>query len=144
MVEIVEPFAVGQQGAEPVIASRVGAIVRPSSKRMREGIDEEGRVKNDDHPQAYRHDESTQGVSDPEGDEHRQHDASADRPPLVIIMLVGHQPRSSQILNVVVVDFVAPEQDPADVGMPEALVDAVWIVLGIGEEMVLAVLRERA
>jgi hypothetical protein len=36
---------------------------------------------------------------------------------------------------------MAPEHDPADVGVPETVVDAVGIMLGIREAMMLAVLR---
>jgi hypothetical protein len=58
-----------------------------------------------------------------------------------MIVLMAHEARSAQIIHVVVVGAVAPEQDPADVRVPESLVDPVGVVLGIGEEMVLTVLR---
>ena len=141
MVEIVEALAVGQQRANPVVARRLRVLVGPDAERVREGIDEECRVQDDHDAQANRHDEAAERVSDPEGDQHGQHDAAADRPPRVVIVLMRHQARSAQVLDVVVIGAVPPQQDPADVRVPEAFVHAVGIVRRVGVEVMLAVLR---
>jgi hypothetical protein len=96
----------------------------------------------DDHdPQADHHDEPSQRMADPPGDEHGKNDATSEGPPRVMFVLVPHELRSTQVLHVVVVGAVAPEQDPADVRVPESPVDAVGVMVRIGEPVVLTVLR---
>src|SRR5437667_4000751 len=98
-------------------------------------------MKDDDDTQADGHDESAQRMPDPPGDKHRQNESSANRPPLMVIMLMRDELRSAQVLHIVVVGAVPPKQDPADMRVPKALVDAVGIMLRVGKKMVLTVLR---
>src|SRR5260221_14725976 len=108
---------------------------------MRERINEKGRMKDDDHAQADCHDEPSERVPDPPGNEQGKNNSSTHRPPGVMVMLMRDQRRSAKVSHVVVVGAVAPEKDPADVRVPESLIHPVRVVLSVGEAMVLTMLR---
>ena len=79
VVEIVESFAVGEQGAEPVVARGLVGRVGPRPERVRDRIHAERRMQDDDDAQAHGHDEPAQRMADPPRDEHREDDARRRR-----------------------------------------------------------------
>jgi len=78
VVKIVETFTICKKSANPVVTSRLSIVVRSLSKSMRERIDAKRGMKDDNYSQADRHDESSQRMPDPPGNEHGENKSSAD------------------------------------------------------------------
>ena len=140
MVKIVIPFAVGQEGSQPVIPGRDFVFVFAAADEMGVGIDKKSGVHHKHQTQADGHDEDAERRTDQNSDQHGNHDAGAYRPDPVVLMLMGHEGIPPEIHDIVIIDAMLEKKNPVHVRVPEPVIDVVGIFVRIGKLMVLAVL----
>lgn len=74
-------------------------------------------------------------------DGQRTQHANADCPPQVAVVLAHHYGVGGQIRHVGIVRFIFPQHEPADVRVPETLLDVVGGALSVDVAVVVAVQR---
>jgi len=134
------PFAVGEDGAEPVVFGGRLFIITVVSHHVREGVNKEGRIHNEKHSEADRDHEDAERTADPETDRHGKKDPAHERPDVVILVLVHDELVLEKVRNVVLVDVVLVKNDPVDMAVPETASGVIRVEVRIRKLMVLAVL----
>mmetsp|Transcript_5118 Transcript_5118/g.16228 ORF Transcript_5118/g.16228 Transcript_5118/m.16228 type:complete len:387 (+) Transcript_5118:650-1810(+) len=145
VVEVVVALTERQHGAEDAVVRRVlvGEVLRGAHEvRVRERVDEEGRVVDEDHLGERGVEVPAEPVAPAEAaDERGGDDAAQHREAEVVLVLVADRPRRVEVRDVDVAEVrvVLLHEHPPDVGEEEAALGVVRVEVGVDVAVVDAV-----